>query len=475
MKKKFQLLLSSVLLALILLGYFLFTTVSKDFISYGLKKQMLADNQVIGEEVLSFLYDFLQNSESGDLVNSLQDICNKIQLPNGGFVCVIHENGDLIAAPGLDTMKVKNLMIESIIDFQTKRETSFSSIGTLEPFLGTLNYGGMRSDIVASLPIGITDMRLNIHQNIEGVDTRVKVYTKKMTWFSIVLAIFISGLGYFLVTYIVNSYESKIEKQKDIIAEKNKNLMDSIHYASYLQKAYLPNRNRLGDHLPDSFIFEQPKEYVSGDFFWVNSVKDKVFFAAIDCTGHGVPGSLLSMISYGMLEHALLEKKLYKPSQLLNYLCTKFPEALSKKGDEAYTDGMDLVLCCYDLKTKELSFSGAKNPLILIRNSELTNFATNRFSIGSNPDDSKECYTEESFTVQEGDLIYLFSDGYIDQFGGPYGKKFKMKAFRELLLRISPLSITEQQFEIKNTIREWIGDYEQIDDILVMGVRFSQV
>lgn len=473
MKKKFQVLLSTVLLSLVLLGYVLFTIVSKEFISSGLKKQMLEDNKVIGEEVLNFIDTYIKDENEIELVKSLQDICNKIKLPNGGYICVIHENGDLIAAPGFDTMVNKNLNIESIIDFQTNTETNFKKIGSNEPFLGTMIYGGIRTDIVASLPIGVTDMRLNVHQNIASVDARVKVYTKKMTWFSIVLAVFISGLGYFIVTFIVNSYESEIEIQKDLIAEKNKNLMDSMRYASFLQKAYLPSRNRLGNHLPDSFIFEQPKEYVSGDFFWVNHKDDKVYFAAIDCTGHGIPGALLSMISYGMLEHALHEEKLDKPSQILNYLCMKFPEALSKKENDAITDGMDLILCCYDKNTRQLSFSGAKNPLFLIRENKLTSFPTNRFSIGSNPNLSGECYADESFIVQEGDLIYMFSDGYADQFGGPAGKKFMMKAFKELLLRISPLSITEQQFEIKNNIRDWMGEEEQIDDILVMGVRFS--
>ena len=473
MKKKFQVLLSSVLLALILFGYVLFTSVSKEYISSGLKKQMLEDNKVIGEEVLNFIETYIRDENEEKLVESLQDICNKIKLPNGGYICVIHKNGDLVAAPGFDTMTNKNLGIQSFIDFQSNTEFNLSRIESDEPFLGTLNYGGVRRDIVASLPVGISDLRLNVHQNIDSVDARVQVYSKKMTWFSIILALFISGFGYLIIRFIVNSYESKIEIQKDIIAEKNKNLMDSMRYASFLQKAYLPNRNRLGNHLPDSFIFEQPKEYVSGDFFWINHVGDKIYFAAIDCTGHGIPGSLLTMISYGMMEHALHEEKLKKPSQILNYLCTKFPEALSKSDNEAYTDGMDLVLCCYNKKNRELSFSGAKNPLILIRNGELTSFPTNRFSIGSNPSLGGECYTEESIITQKGDIIYIFSDGYADQFGGPNGKKFKMKTFRELLLKISPLDVDKQHLELKNNMKNWMGEEEQIDDILIMGVRFS--
>jgi len=157
----------------------------------------------------------------------------------------------------------------------------------------------------------------------------------------------------------------------------------------------------------------------------------------------------------------------------MNYLCTSFPEAISNKEDEAYTDGMDLVLCCYNKKNRELSFSGAKNPLLLIRNGELTNFSTNRYSIGSNPIIKGECYTEESFITQKDDIIYLFSDGYADQFGGPKGKKFKIKTFKELLLKISALSIEKQALELKTNMKNWMNEEEQIDDILVIGVSFD--
>ncbi len=217
-----------------------------------------------------------------------------------------------------------------------------------------------------------------------------------------------------MVDRIVVRYEHKIEKQAAVIAQKNKDLTGSIRYASFLQKSYLPGRNSLKKMLPESFIFLRPRDIVSGDFFYVNETIYKKYFSVIDCTGHGVPGSLLSMIGYGLLEQAITVMDNPTTAQILDYLCLKFPEALSRTDSLTDTDGMDMAICSIDKKSKTLNFSGAKNPLLLVRENEIIKYPGERLSIGQLSDREQECFIAQTIDIREGDMVYIFSDGFPD-------------------------------------------------------------
>lgn len=289
-----------------------------------------------------------------------------------------------------------------------------------------------------------------------------------------IVALGISLIGFLMVDRIVVRYEHRIEKQAAIITQKNKDLTGSIRYASFLQKSYLPGRTNLKKMLTESFIFTRPRDIVSGDFFYVNETLNKKYFSVIDCTGHGVPGSLLSMIGYGLLEQAITVMNDPSTTPILDYLCLKFPEVLSQNDSPTDTDGMDMAICSIDKKSKTLSFSGAKNPLLLVRENEIIKYPGERLSIGQLSDPDQECFISQTIDVREGDMVYIFSDGMPDQFGGPEGKKFMRTNFKKLLLSIRNEPVMKQRDLIEKSLLDWMGDFPQVDDITVMGVRITK-
>ena len=257
-----------------------------------------------------------------------------------------------------------------------------------------------------------------------------------------------------------------IENQKHIVEEKNQEITDSIQYAKRIQNAILPPNKIVEEALPNSFILYKPKDIVAGDFYWLEHQKDQVLFAAADCTGHGVPGAMVSVICNNALNRSVREHKLTAPGEILN----KTREIVIQefeKSDEEVQDGMDIALC--SLSEKKLQYAGAHNPLWIIRNNEILETKANKQPIGQF--DNPQPYTTHTFDLQKGDTIYIFSDGYVDQFGGEKGKKFKAKAFKDLLISIQNQKMEEQKMIIDNAFETWKGDLEQIDDVCVIGVR----
>lgn len=266
--------------------------------------------------------------------------------------------------------------------------------------------------------------------------------------------------------------KEEIEKQNERISELYEEVTDSIKYAKGLQEAILPPEEFVNTHMPESFILYKPKDIVSGDFYWVETKNDKTYFAAVDCTGHGVPGAFMSIVGYNALNEAL--RKNNDPGSILDSLNKGVSKTLHNNAMGTTTkDGMDLALCCYDHKTKELQFAGAYNPLYLIRDGEVNQIKADKFAIGSYHEDTSKKYTNHVIQLQEKDSIYVFSDGYADQFGGPKGKKFMYKRFRDFLLTLNGKSMKTQREFLDNTIEEWKGPLEQIDDILVIGMQIS--
>jgi serine phosphatase RsbU (regulator of sigma subunit) len=272
-----------------------------------------------------------------------------------------------------------------------------------------------------------------------------------------------------LQTVEITRQKEEVEAQRERVLVLYQDLQSSIDYAQRLQQTILPDDHFIKEMFPDSFVFFRPKATVSGDFYWFARRGNKKLFAAADCTGHGVPGAFMSLVGHNVLNQAT---KVYsKPAQILNSANRLSGEAMrSNDGEHFMRDGMDIALCALDSETLELEFSGAHNPAYILRNDEITEISSDPFSIGTYVKNERE-FTNHKLQLQKGDCIYLFSDGYADQFGGPRGKKFMRKQFRTMLLSIYHLSMEEQKLRIGEILEQWRGDQEQIDDILVIGIR----
>jgi serine phosphatase RsbU (regulator of sigma subunit)/HAMP domain-containing protein len=261
---------------------------------------------------------------------------------------------------------------------------------------------------------------------------------------------------------------SEIRDQKERVTELYSDLQASIDYAQRLQETILPGTEAIREVFPDHFIFFRPKATVSGDFYWFANKGKKRMVAAADCTGHGVPGAFMSLVGHNALNQAT---KVYnKPSQVLNAVNRLSAQALRAHENHLVKDGMDIALVSIDTESMELEFSGAQNPAYIMRSGELIELEGDAFSIGSYVNGERE-FTHKNFTLQSGDCIYVFSDGYADQFGGPQGKKFMRKQFRQMLVEIASLDMANQREEITRRFDQWKGEGEQLDDVLVIGVR----
>lgn len=257
-----------------------------------------------------------------------------------------------------------------------------------------------------------------------------------------------------------------IAHQKEIVEEKNQEIMDSISYAKRIQSAILPPDKLVKEYLENSFILYKPKDIVAGDFYWLEHKNNKILFAAADCTGHGVPGAMVSVVCNNGLNRSVREHDLTIPGKILDKTREIIVEEF-EKSEEEVNDGMDIALCT--LEGNKLQYAGANNPLWIIRNGEIIETKANKQPIGKF--DNPEPYTTHEFDLESGDSLYVFSDGFVDQFGGEKGKKFKARAFRDLLLSIQNKSMEEQKKIIDDTFEKWKGDLEQIDDVCVIGVR----
>jgi len=272
---------------------------------------------------------------------------------------------------------------------------------------------------------------------------------------------------------------TEISLQKKVIEEKNKNIVDSINYSKNIQEAILPSEKFFKRLLPDSFILYKPKDIVSGDFYFVGSpvtnLGDKlVVFGVADCTGHGVPGAFLTLLGKTFIQLGLTDKSVNSSADALDYLNRGITEILNKKSSDGkmVRDGMDISLCSMNYESMSLGFSGAKNGIYLIRDGIVTELKPDKHAIGELNDEKElPLYTNQNLTVKKGDTVYLFSDGYVDQFGGPQGKKYKSKTLREKLLNIHLLPMDEQKQILDKTFSEWKGNHEQVDDVCIVGVK----
>jgi serine phosphatase RsbU (regulator of sigma subunit) len=264
----------------------------------------------------------------------------------------------------------------------------------------------------------------------------------------------------------LNISYKEIHFQKDLVDEKNREITDSIKYAKRIQSAILPPNKLVKEHLKDSFVLYKPKDIVAGDFYWLETKGDRVLFAAADCTGHGVPGAMVSVVCNNGLNRSVREYGLTDPAEILN----KTREIVIQefeKSEEEVKDGMDIAIC--SLENNVLKYAGANNPLWIVRDGDIMETKANKQPIGKFM--KPEPFITHTFNLEAGDTFYIFSDGFIDQFGGEKGKKFKAKNFKDLLLMVQDLSMEDQKTKIDSVFYEWMADFEQLDDVCVMGVR----
>lgn len=299
-----------------------------------------------------------------------------------------------------------------------------------------------------------------------------------------ILFVLVSGSVWLLYLYrqkirahkLLAESKEEIVTQADIIYEKNREITDSINYARRIQDSLLIPEDKIKEYLPNAFIFYQPKDIVSGDFYWFSKVKDELVLAAIDCTGHGVPGAFMSMIGHTLLNEIVNEKQITKPDEILRLLHLGVMAALQQTGnDSASDDGMDMSLCTINLRQKRFRFAGAKNHLYVLQKDNLKVLKANNHSVGGRPirSDIKVEFSSYDFMYDVNTTIYMLSDGYMDQFGGLQDTKFNSKRFKELLMKNRNLPMSKQKEIIQNTFSEWKGNRSQVDDILVLGVKLD--
>ncbi len=310
-----------------------------------------------------------------------------------------------------------------------------------------------------------------------------------VTWF-LLLIIFVISLIYFYtknLRSIIKERTAEVVKQKEIIEAKNNDIVSSIDYAQKIQQALLPSQDLLQKLFTDSFILFLPRDIVSGDFYWVGEKNEWRFFAVMDCTGHGVPGAFMSMIGHSLLNELIVEKEIYDPAEVLNRMRKSITQALNQNKEATTRDGMDASICAYHPEQNRLLFAGANNHGYLIRtkndknasqgkvireNAEkiILEITADKMPVGFF-DAKQEPFKTVEIELEQGDLVYLFSDGYVDQFGGERGKKFKKANLLILLLEIYSLPLESQKKRLLNVYETWKGAEQQVDDICVMGVK----
>jgi len=269
----------------------------------------------------------------------------------------------------------------------------------------------------------------------------------------------------------IKEQKKLLEEQKNLVSQQNKSVMDSIAYAKRLQKAIFPDKDLLKEKIGKHTLFFKPKDIVSGDFYWVDETTDSIYFAVADCTGHGVPGAFMSLIGYNFLNQAILDLELRETDDILDYLNSSIAELLNQKTEsEGIQDGMDIALCRWIKSESILQYSGANRPLLIIRDGEVQQFNSDRLPIGWSFNNERQPFSAKKVKLRQGDQLYLFSDGFYDQFGGENDKKFKFKRFKSLLSEMDSADTNSNKKLLSQTLSEWMKSTDQVDDICILGV-----
>jgi len=381
----------------------------------------------------------------------------------------------------------KGLLLASSIKSKEIMEKSNEGLSEAyikkEDYKNAYNYYKLHSLIKDSL------MNENNSKNMAEIQTKyetnkkeqaIEILTKnkslndiKLKNQKIIIIGFVVGIIFLLMLAFLayNHYRNK-QKANEIIRQQNKEITESISYAKRIQTSFLTSENYISRRLPDHFILFQPRNIVSGDFYWLMEKNKDLYVCTADCTGHGIPGAFMSLISMGILNEIIHSKSHIKHTdEILNELRKIIILALNPEGSsEEGNDGMDTVFCRFDLQKMELEFSAANNSFYIVRNGELLVFKPDKMPVGKYIGLEKP-FSRTTIPIEKGDCIYTFSDGYVDQFGGPKGKKFQSKQLKALFLANCNKPMNIQKEILNNTLQQWKGDCEQVDDILVIGIR----
>ncbi len=265
---------------------------------------------------------------------------------------------------------------------------------------------------------------------------------------------------------IISKQKEEVDKQKAIIEEHQKETIDSINYAKKIQYALLANDDLLKHNLPNHFVLFNPKDIVSGDFYWATEHNNKFYLAVCDSTGHGVPGAFMSLLNMGFLSEAVKEKNIEEPHEIFNYVRLRLINSISS---EQQKDGMDGILLCIDKTTNQITYSAANNEPILVSNNKVIELPKDKMPVGKG--EKNESFTLHQVTASKGDVLYLYTDGYADQFGGLKGKKFKYRQLNDLLLNNCHEDLNQQKVILLSAFTNWKGNLEQVDDVLIVGIK----
>ncbi|MCB9361622.1 MAG: tetratricopeptide repeat protein [Flavobacteriales bacterium] len=364
----------------------------------------------------------------------------------------------------------------------------------LKDSLDKINNAKLIAEMDAKFEAEKKDNEIALQQlEIEKKNTEVQLQSTQKIWFAI--GLFLALVLLFVAIRGIKQKQKTnqlLEIKNNLIEEKNKEITDSITYAKRIQEAILPPSSLLNKYLKDGFVFYKPKDIVAGDFYWMHVLKnDTILFAVADCTGHGVPGAMVSVICHHSLNRAVREYSLTDPGLILDKTREFVIDTFAQNNEFNVRDGMDIALCAINYKKKTLQFSGANNPLYILSNNEQTikslpkkhrveceygillhEIKGTKQPIGSYNTELKPFVTH-NFELNNGDIIYLFTDGYADQFGGDKNKKLKYGPFKKLLMLNSKINMDNQQVALSNFFNEWKGNMDQVDDVCVMGIKIT--
>lgn len=275
-----------------------------------------------------------------------------------------------------------------------------------------------------------------------------------------------------LSTAELNEANRNLREAKNQIETKSNELLSSIRYAKMIQDSMLANEGSLTSLFPNSFVFAKPKDIVSGDFYWLYQTEAKTYVASVDCTGHGVPGAFMSVLSYRYLNMAMRERKLQKPSEIIAYLNTEINETMQDKMElSEVKNPLNLAICCLDQNKSQLEFAGIGQKILLIENQELQEFRGDTTQRGQAPDFQHKPFTNQVIDLKPKSTLYMFSDGFQDQFGGVDGKKFGSGRFKELISKTAQLEVKQQADSLETAFYAWKNGFDQVDDTLVLGIQ----
>jgi serine phosphatase RsbU (regulator of sigma subunit)/lipopolysaccharide biosynthesis regulator YciM len=306
---------------------------------------------------------------------------------------------------------------------------------------------------------------------------KVSELNSKRQQIIIISTIILLVLVAFITVLVYRSYLQKnkanqvISHQKELVEEKQKEILDNITYAKRIQTSRLPSKSYINENAKNNFVMFQPKDIVSGDFYWATKNHNKFYLATADCTGHGVSGSMMSMLNISILNEVVNERGISSTGDVLNETRKEIIKSLNPNGNENVSDGMDCTLCAFDFENKTLEYSSANNNFYIVRNGEIINIKADKMPVGLGI--RLDSFTTNTIQLESGDVVYTLSDGYCDQFGGENNKKFKAKQFEQLLSTIQNKNMSEQKEILTDTFNNWTKGYEQTDDVLVIGIKID--